>query len=91
MKKRIKVKYEAFSTKSDGVPRYAVYELEVDGPVTVLDVLKMLYREKDENISFESYCRQGLCAGCTVELNGRRVFACKTEAPEEMTIKPVYD
>jgi succinate dehydrogenase/fumarate reductase-like Fe-S protein len=55
----------------------------------VLDVLNRLYQERDPEIAFHSYCRQGLCAGCLVEVDGRRCLACRTPAHDDMEIRPV--
>lgn len=70
---------------------YRTYEVEVDGEATVLDVLKIIYREKEDHIAFHSYCRQGLCGGCVVEVNGRRVLSCTTLAQDGMEITPVLN
>ena len=68
---------------------YRTYEVEVDGEATVLDVLKIIYREKGAPVAFQSYCRQGLCGGCVVEVNGHRVLSCTTLAQDGMEISPV--
>ncbi|MBW1697583.1 MAG: 2Fe-2S iron-sulfur cluster binding domain-containing protein [Deltaproteobacteria bacterium] len=67
------------------------YDIEIEGESSVMDVLKKLYQQKDHDIVFYSYCRQGLCAGCRVEVNGRRVLACQTLAESGIEIKPVLD
>jgi succinate dehydrogenase/fumarate reductase-like Fe-S protein len=90
MAKRLRVKYALPSVDAAAGIKYRDFEVEVEGEVTVLDVLKMLYRQ-DDTISFYSYCRQGLCGGCVVELNGRRVLSCATPAQDVMEIRPIVE
>jgi len=67
------------------------YKVEQDGEMTVLNVLEYIYHFLDSNIAFYSFCRQGLCGGCLVEVNGNRVLACKTPACDNMHIRPILD
>ena len=67
------------------------YEVEVEGDSTIMDVFKQLYQQQDHDIVFYSYCRQGLCTGCQVEVNGRRVLACQAMAKNDIEIRPVLD
>ena len=90
MVKRLQVKCAVLADGGGGQMEYRDFEVDVEGEVTVLDVLKMLYR-RDEMISFYSFCRQGLCGGCAVELNGRRVLSCATPAQDVMEIRPILD
>ncbi len=91
MRRKLKVRCAIPSQEAAGGMEYKLFDVEVEGEVTVLDVLKMLYCEKDERIAFHSFCGQGLCAGCMVELNGRRVLSCVTLASDRMEIKPILD
>ena len=86
--KKIKLRCEILPADPGGPAELKDYEVQVDGEATVLDVLRMIYRDQDDRITFHGYCRQGLCAGCVVELNGRRVLACKTPAEGEMIVRP---
>lgn len=91
MTRKLKVRCAVPSPKTAEKMEYKEFEVDVEGEVTVLDVLKILYREKDEAIAFYSFCRQGLCGGCVVEINGRRVLSCTTPALDMMEIKPILD
>ena len=79
------------SARDSGNWEFRRYEVEVEGDSTIMDVLKKLYQQQDRDIVFYSYCRQGLCAGCQVEVNGRRVLACQTMAENDIEIRPVLD
>ena len=79
------------SAQGSGEWEFRQYEVEVEGDSTVMNVLKKLYQQQDRDIVFYSYCRQGLCAGCRVEVNGRRVLACQTLAENDIEIRPVLD
>ncbi len=91
MTKKLKVRCAVPCSDAAERMEYKEFEVDVEGEVTVLDVLKILYREKDETIAFHSFCRQGLCASCVVELNGRRVLSCATPALDGMEIKPILE
>lgn len=79
------------SAHGSGKWEFRQYEVEVEGESTIMNVLKKLYQQHDHDIVFYSYCRQGLCAGCQVEVNGRRVLACQTLAESDIEIRPVLD
>lgn len=87
MKRIIKVHCAVLSSTDH--MEYKDYEIEMEGEVTVLNVLEHIYHNLDGNLSFYSFCRQGLCGGCSVDVNGKLVLACKTPALEEMEIRPL--
>ena len=91
MKREIKVRCALLPSMPGEAGEDRDYELEMEGDVTVLNVLEHIYRFLDGELSFYSYCRQGLCGGCLVEVNGKRVMACKTPALDRMEIKPIVE
>ena len=73
-------------------PRFHTYEVQADDRITVLELLKEIYKKHDGEISFRWSCGTGKCGACAVQVNGRRVLACKyvADAPElTLTIEPV--
>ena len=91
MSRVLKVRCAVPSGRDDENWEFRQYEVEVEGESTIMDVLKKLYQQQDHDIVFYSYCRQGLCAGCRVEVNGSRVLACQTLAENDIEIRPVLD
>ena len=91
MSRVLNVRCAVPSAQDGGNWEFRQYEVEVEGESTIMDVLKKLYQQQDHDIVFYSYCRQGLCAGCRVEVNGCRVLACQTLAESDIEIRPVLD
>jgi succinate dehydrogenase/fumarate reductase-like Fe-S protein len=91
MSRVLNVRCAVPSAGNSGNWEFRQYEFEVEGESTIMDVLKQLYQQHDREIVFYSYCRQGLCAGCRVEVDGRRVLACQTLAESGIEIRPVLE
>ena len=68
--------------KSDGIKHYQVPAFSAD--TTIMDVLDYIYSNLDHSLAYyrHSACNQGICARCTVKLNGKTVLACATQIPE---------
>ena len=91
MRRKLNVRCGILAPGAQERLEYRTYEVEVDGEATVLDILKIIYREKGAPVAFQSYCRQGLCGGCVVEVNGRRVLSCTALAQDGMEITPILN
>ena len=89
LKRTIKVRCGVVTGDSSEEVEYRNYTVEAEDEVSVLNLLDHIYQTIDRDLSYYSFCRQGLCGGCLVEMNGKRVLACKTLAPEELEIKPI--
>lgn len=79
----------AIPTRLSREKEFREFSVEMEGDVSVLDVLEHIALHLDTEVTFYSFCRQGLCGGCLVTVNGKRVLACKTLALDEMTIDPI--
>ena len=79
----------AIPTRLSREKEFREFSVEMEGDVPVLDVLEHIALHLDTEVTFYSFCRQGLCGGCLVTVNGKRVLACKTLALDEMTIDPI--
>src|SRR6185436_15662746 len=78
------------SDPSTGGPaRYDTFD--VSGPVgmRILDAIRSIYDQQDDNLAFQYACRIGRCGTCAVRVNGRPVLACQERARSEMTIEPL--
>jgi succinate dehydrogenase / fumarate reductase iron-sulfur subunit len=88
-----KVKVFRFDGAVDKEGRYEEFEIEDADGMTVLDALNFIYYNIDPGLSFygHSRCEHGICARCTVSVNGKSAVACTTPLPEggEVVIEPV--
>ncbi len=76
-----------------GTPGYefgelATYEIPYSEGWSVLDALNYIYTYHDGTLIHPFYCRSGFCTGCLIDMNGKKVLACKTPMLKEMTIRP---
>ena len=89
LKRTIKVRCGVVTGDNCEEVEYRNYTVEAEDEVSVLNLLDHIHQTMDRDLSYYSFCRQGLCGGCSVEMNGKRVLACKTLASEELEIKPI--
>ncbi|MEM2964236.1 MAG: 2Fe-2S iron-sulfur cluster-binding protein [Candidatus Bathyarchaeia archaeon] len=81
-----------FNPTRDTKPRYGVYEVPADEPMTILTMLKYIRTRLDSTLAFRDYiCYKGICANCMVRVNGKPVRACSTRVSpgEEVTVEPL--
>lgn len=78
---------------ADGQPaRFDTYQIESTYPMTVLMILRYIFRNLDPALAFRDFeCYQGVCTSCTMTVKGKRARACSTiVAPgEEVTLEPL--
>jgi succinate dehydrogenase/fumarate reductase iron-sulfur protein len=60
------------------------FDVEVDEPAMVLDVLLALQRA-DASIAFRYSCRVAMCGTCAIRVDGRPVLACRTPVTSATT------
>jgi succinate dehydrogenase/fumarate reductase-like Fe-S protein len=67
------------------------YRISVAERINVQDVLRDIYEKMDATLAFRNTnCYRGVCAGCIINVNGKRARACCTwvEPGDEITIGP---
>jgi len=72
--------------------RYDTYRIENTHPMTVLMVLRHIFRNLDPTLAYRDFeCYQGVCTSCLMVVNGKRARACSTmvEPGEELTVEPL--
>ncbi len=72
--------------------RYDTYQIECHGPLTVLMVLRYIFKNLDPTLAFRDFeCYQGVCMSCQMVVKGKRVRACSTmvKPGEEFTVEPL--
>jgi succinate dehydrogenase/fumarate reductase-like Fe-S protein len=85
----LRLKLYRFDPKLDETSRYEEYEIEADGPLSVLQAVRDIYRRVDGSLSFRnSDCRRGVCGVCSMMINGRRRLSCMIVAEDGMTVGP---
>lgn len=75
-------------------PYQQVYKVELDREISLLEVLRGIYRKLDGTLAFRNYeCYRGVCGGCEVRVDNKRVRACSfLVAPGSVhTVEPVAE
>lgn len=86
---RLRLTIFRFDPVSDAEPRFQEYDIETDGPVSVLQAVRRIYHTADPTLSFRnSDCRRGVCGICSMMMNGRRALTCMHKAESGMTVAP---
>ena len=92
MKRTLLVRIYRYDPEGDGEPRYGSYRVPFEGRMTVLDVLRYVYRELDGTLAFRWACGIGKCGTCSVRLNGKPVLSCRQPidgGADEVLIEPL--
>ena len=71
-------------------PRWASYEMEIPEGASIMDLLQEISRQ-DADLAFTAHhCKVGICAGCTMLIDGKRRLACRTLVTSpEISLEPV--
>jgi len=81
-KRKVTIKAFRFNAKTDYLPYYKQYEMEVGKDELILDLLNRIKWEHDGSFSYRRSCRHGICGACGIKVNGKPVLACKQNASE---------
>jgi len=77
-----------FDPSVDKEPRYQIFEGVKYENRSVLEVINLIYEERDQTLAFREGCGNGTCTGCAIMLNRIPVLACQAPAEREMVIEP---
>ena len=73
--------------------RYHTYRLEREPRSSVLDVLAAVQNSHDPTLAFRYSCRAGMCGTCSVRINGRNRWSCRTAIGDlgsgPLTVEPL--
>jgi succinate dehydrogenase/fumarate reductase-like Fe-S protein len=84
-----RLRLHRFDPKHDSAPRYEEYEIESDGPLSLMQAICRVYDTVDGTLSLRNTdCRRGVCGICSMMIDGRRRLACTCVAQDGMTIGP---
>lgn len=85
----LRIRLYRFDPDRDEASRYEEYEIETNGPLSVLQAVRNIYRRVDGSLSFRnSDCRRGVCGVCSMMIDGRRRLSCMIVAEDGMTVEP---
>ena len=64
------------------------YELPNLGLISISDALQYIAQTHDARLGYYLSCRRGLCACCTVRVDGEIAMACVTPVKDGMVVEP---
>jgi succinate dehydrogenase/fumarate reductase iron-sulfur protein len=88
-KQKINMKCFRFDPENDKEPYFEIYEIPLNGAMSVQDCLMYVRENIDPSIAFFINCRLGFCRRCLVRVNGKSCLACTTEVKDNLTIEPL--
>jgi succinate dehydrogenase/fumarate reductase iron-sulfur protein len=71
-----------FDPTLDSSPRYSNLSVPVQKGTTLLEALLWIVDNADGSLSFRYACREAICGGCAMFVNGKYRLACKTQIME---------
>ena len=92
MAEQIIAKVFRFDPVKDRAPYYKTYKVAVEGPTTVLSILKKIHEEKDHTLAYRDHiCYKGICVACEARVNRKTVRTCSTlvKPGETVLIEPL--
>ena len=90
-KQEIQVTCYRFDPATDRKPQRQSYIVPIRGLTSVLNVLEYIQKNLDPSLAFYGCCRRGLCAKCSVQVNGVRGLACEMVVDGDVIIEPVSE
>lgn len=73
-----------FKPEQDKKQLFQTFRAEIDGRMSVLDVLENIKHEQDSSLTFRRSCRSGICGSCAMRINHLAKLACKTKVKTEV-------
>lgn len=70
------------SGSTSGTGRYEVFSVEREGSMNVLDVVAKIQGTLDPTLAFRYSCRAGMCGTCSMRVNGRNRWTCRTSVDQ---------
>lgn len=87
--KTVKVNCYRSCPETGEEPRYDTFEVPLAGEMSVMDALAYIYENRDRTLGYFSCCNRGLCARCTVRIDGRPGLSCQVPVTGDITVEPV--
>ena len=61
-------------------PRYDAFQVELEPKMSVLDIVCRIQRTQEPSLAYRYSCRAGMCGTCSMRVNGRNRWTCRTQA-----------
>ena len=75
---RITVRISRFDPKNAATSRFDTFQLDREERMNVLDVVSKVQSTQDASLAFRYSCRVGMCGTCSMRVNGRSRWTCRT-------------
>ena len=73
--------------------RWDTFRVRREPKMSVLDVVCRIQREQDPSLAFRYSCRAGMCGSCSMRVNGRNRWTCRTRIEtlggDALTLEPL--
>lgn len=81
------------SGESGEPARYHDYQVRREPKMSVLDAVAKIQSSQDPSLSFRYSCRAGMCGTCSMRVNGKNRWTCRTAVDslnsETITVEPL--
>lgn len=78
MQKEISVKILRTDPGSGRPPHFDTFRVGLEDRMNVLDVVNRIQSTQDPSLAFRYSCRVGMCGTCSMRVNGRNRWTCRT-------------
>lgn len=68
--------------------RFQQYEVEIEGIMSVMQVLNEIHEKIDPSLTFYTSCRLGKCGACRMKVDGNLCLSCTTPVNGDFTVEP---
>lgn len=92
MDEKISVKIRRTSGTDNGPVRFDSYVVTREDRMNVLDVVNKIQSTQDGSLAFRYSCRVGMCGTCSMRVNGRNRWTCRTAVDDlgsDLVIEPL--
>jgi succinate dehydrogenase / fumarate reductase iron-sulfur subunit len=89
---QITAKIRRSGTSKDASAYYDTFVVEWEERMNVLDVVNKIQSTQDASLAFRYSCRVGMCGTCSMRVNGRNRWTCRTAVDDlgsELVIEPL--
>jgi succinate dehydrogenase/fumarate reductase-like Fe-S protein len=89
----INVKLFRYDPTKDKKPYYQNYEIPFEPGMSAMNALDYIYQNLDGSIAYYDHagCALGICARCTVKVNGKPGLLCQTPVEGNLVVEPLSE
>jgi fumarate reductase iron-sulfur subunit len=89
----INVRMFRYDPSTDKERYYRDYEVPFEPGMSAMNALDYIYQNIDGSIAYYDHagCALGICARCTVKINGKPGLLCQTPVQGHMVIEPLSE